>query len=754
MDLLTILVPLGLLALLSLLVWLIIYIIKPNYIQKEISSTHVWRLSLKYKKRRIPINKLRNILIILCQVLILTICAIILAQPFVAGGEAPEQEDFVAIVSSSASMRAETDGMTRFERAINLLINDIESISGDGFVSIIIADNNPYFLAERVAGNQREEVINNLRELIFDEETFVSFGVSNIDAAIALSENIFIDNQNAQVYLYTDVWFGYVPHNIIHRCVRDDYDWNVGITDARAELIDGWYNFEVDLALHGRHQRVTLDVILQGANSSGREEAGTVVRFSVDVPLEDGVPLVVRITSRRQGIGGGQQTEDVFYHHLEGQDMVFSFQIATFSLLIDGVPVNDSLSYDNIFVIYGGQQQILRIQYASQLPNIFVQSILANLRNYHRHLWDIRISFIDTRTNTSPPATEGYDLYIFEDRYHRGLLLQPSIMPNRLPADGVSFLINPNRAPIGAGFNVMGQEVLFHPEGGYDPHHGDPRLEMQPVIQNITDHILLAHMDVSTIGVSRYRRLAFTNPLYETLIRHDRGANSWPMLTVKNVEEAQVIVLSFSVHFSNFVHRIEWSQFWLNMFRHYFPPTVLSSCGNCAWGTCLNCNTISNNAFGAWENIRINSRSDRLHLVSAAQSAGNLFELNDQDFLYTHWDERIDERERRDGVFFNEMSVGERGIYRFSIFPNEITINIPGVYRLVQTTFFEREIIDYIFVTIPASESNIFRFEEAVGRPAVVSQGESNLRDLLLYIAAVLLGLIVLERWLASRDKI
>ena len=64
-----ILTPLGLLGLLGILVLILIYIIKPNYQQKYISSTYVWKLSLKYKKKRIPTSRLRDLLLILCQIL-------------------------------------------------------------------------------------------------------------------------------------------------------------------------------------------------------------------------------------------------------------------------------------------------------------------------------------------------------------------------------------------------------------------------------------------------------------------------------------------------------------------------------------------------------------------------------------------------------------------------------------------------------------------------------------------------------------
>ena len=77
----TLLIPLGLLGLLGVVALIIIYIIKPNYQQKAVSSTFIWKMSLKYKKRKLPTSTLRNLLLILCQVLILTTCAFILSKP-------------------------------------------------------------------------------------------------------------------------------------------------------------------------------------------------------------------------------------------------------------------------------------------------------------------------------------------------------------------------------------------------------------------------------------------------------------------------------------------------------------------------------------------------------------------------------------------------------------------------------------------------------------------------------------------------
>lgn len=104
------LTPLGLLGLLGIAVLILIYVIKPNYQQKTVSSTFVWKLSLKYKKKRVQINKLRNVLLILCQVLVLTACALILAEPNRVVKAETDPSEVIAIIDSSASMRAQKTG--------------------------------------------------------------------------------------------------------------------------------------------------------------------------------------------------------------------------------------------------------------------------------------------------------------------------------------------------------------------------------------------------------------------------------------------------------------------------------------------------------------------------------------------------------------------------------------------------------------------------------------------------------------------
>ena len=115
--------PLGLLGLLSIIGLILIYIIKPNLQQKFLSSTYIWRVMLKKRKRKVPIQPIRNIIIFLCQALALTMLALILAEPkLFTEGFVNDDTERIVIIDASANMRAKFAGdensPTRFERAV------------------------------------------------------------------------------------------------------------------------------------------------------------------------------------------------------------------------------------------------------------------------------------------------------------------------------------------------------------------------------------------------------------------------------------------------------------------------------------------------------------------------------------------------------------------------------------------------------------------------------------------------------------
>ncbi len=132
------LLPIGLIALISLVALIVIYLLRPNYQNKMISSTFVWKLSLKYKKKRIPISKLRNILILLCQIFILSIAAFIISKPVTIIEKQKKDAETIIVIDASSSMLAKNDGSTRFERAKTKIkeLSD-EVFEKNGVVSLI-----------------------------------------------------------------------------------------------------------------------------------------------------------------------------------------------------------------------------------------------------------------------------------------------------------------------------------------------------------------------------------------------------------------------------------------------------------------------------------------------------------------------------------------------------------------------------------------------------------------------------------------
>lgn len=340
------LTPLGLLGLLGIAVLILIYVIKPNYQQKTVSSTFVWKLSLKYKKKRVQINKLRNVLLILCQVLVLTACALILAEPNRVVKAETDPSEVIAIIDSSASMRAQKDGESRFERAVKKSLSLSEEVfSNGGLFSVILADENPSFLLNRISAAEEDKVSAALEELL--EEDACTYGASNMDAAIKLSENILNENPKAQIYLYTDTTYSYVPSTVNLVSVSETGEWNVGILNARAEMEDNYYAFYVDLACYGQDIDVKLTVSVSGPNTSSSTENVKPTEFETIVKCSKDKTKTVIFKNENEV---GKDTENTVYVPIPDQKRIYSYQsvhiyvsdseTATSSL-------NDSFSEDN-----------------------------------------------------------------------------------------------------------------------------------------------------------------------------------------------------------------------------------------------------------------------------------------------------------------------------------------------------------------------------------------------------------------------
>ncbi len=551
------LVPLGLIALLTIPVLILIYLLKPNYQVKHVSSTYVWQLSLKYRKRRIPINRLRNILIFLCQILILTAIALIIARPAMVYDVNNDRSDVIAIIDSSASMYAESpdadtgEMTTRFRRAVKDVMELSESVLSDGgAMTVILADETPEYLGTRVDRRNASTLMDSLQAFYDDEAdsetgedtTKCSYGTADIDRAVGMCEEILAENPAAKIYLYTDTTYNYVPDTIEVVSVMGEGEWNAAILNAEAELDNGYYMLTVEVACYGGGaggMALTFDVNVQvmGANSNLTSQ-GTVMNFKKSVDCSDGKPLTVIF--RR---GGGEDMEGFVYLDLEDGGYEFtSYQ--SISITIDQ---QDSFHDDNSYQIYGGRKPIVNIlytttYYTTTYPNPFVTSALDVLSQNFSNVWDFRIREIQRTSVFAPFVTEGYDLYIFEHQ-----------MPDRLPTDGVVLLFDPDKAPAGSGFTLVG--IQTPPTAMY--------------LSGVEEHPILQNIIPGNISVTRYSLLAYDES-YKVLLSCDTN----PLLLVRNEGRVKTLVMPFSVHYSNITVLPEWYIFLHNTVKFFIPGTV------------------------------------------------------------------------------------------------------------------------------------------------------------------------------------
>ena len=506
------LTPIGLLGLIGLIILIIIYLIKPNYQNKIISSTFIWRLSLKYKKKKIPISKLRNILLFLCQVLAITVGSLILAQPFIDNSVAVTTEK-VIIIDASGSMMASVGGQTRFERAVEEVRAEAEEMLEEGGkVSIILASTTSSYLVQQ--SNVRGDIMAALDTLVDPAKgSACTYGNGDIAGAIKLAEEVTATIPDVAVVLYTDMEY-IDPGKVTVKSVRDISDWNAAILDVRAVLDENRYRFEIDVACYGKNADIAVYCTVAGINETSDD-----LELQADVRCVDG------------------EVATLIFSIEEEEDLK---SLYSYNHLYVHIEENDTLDTDNSFYLYGGEKLPLRIQYCSSAPNNYFTAAMMVIRDQLRNRWDV--DFVEVKQEEIP-ETEGFDIYIYEHT-----------MPASLPDDGVVLLVNPDEVPAGAGFRLGSTNNL---------HHNEQTLlagDEHPVLHNLKPELITVTQYTTITSYDGY-----TPVLY---------CNQDPVMIVKNEPEQKIAVLSFSLNYSNLPLMLEFPQMMYNLIEHYIPSTV------------------------------------------------------------------------------------------------------------------------------------------------------------------------------------
>lgn len=635
------LTPLGFLGLIGLIVLIIIYIIKPNYQQKVISSIFVWKLSLKYRKKKLPLNKLRNVLLFLCQVAVITATACILAQPFIQVDNSKSADDVILIIDASASMQAESNAKTRLDRAVDAAMSDaIEALNADKQVTVILASEKPTFLVQQAGKAKESLVIDALEKLQKEPQTLFTYGSADVKGAIELAEQITMYSKQAKVTLYTDT--NYLnAGNVAVRNMAQETEWNAAILDVRAILVEGHYRVEVDVASYGADNRIIVECEIANFND---EEKPRVFEKEVYCSGDEITTLVI-----------GHVSEDMTESEIEQIDV--QLDITTFDNISATISVYDALEYDNDFCLYGGNKPVLKVLYYSTMPNAYWATSLLVLEDILMDEWDLQIKEV---TDGDAPV-EGYDIYIYEHS-----------APSTVPTDGIVIYSDPKNLPASVGVR-LGSQI---------------NLNGELFMNFVEDHPIAHKMNPERVSVTRMTGIASSDG-YTTLL----GYNENPLIMVKDDVDQKIIVMPFSLHYSNIALMPEFPLLMKNVVGYFFPVTL------------------EEYVYEVNQTVTLNARGDILDVT------GPDVELP------------------------------------LETFPYDLKVVQPGTYTLVQTAMSGDLVIENFFVKIPAAESNIHMTESTLTNPFFFEETESLDIDLLFYFALAVVVLLFAEWWLKSHEQ-
>lgn len=530
------LLPLGFLSLLGIGVLILIYIIKPTYQKRLISSSYAWQKVLK-RKKELPIDKFSNLILFICQALILAACAMIFAQPNLMSPEMLDSTvERICIVDASASMRAhnagDQEGITRFERALDevrMALNDV-IMKENGLVSVVIADDDPYFLADRADRSTYSDVVNALNGLT------CSNGHADMQKALDLVGERSL-NSSAEIVIYSATEYGDMGDAVTTVNLSDiENEWNISVLGCDVVTEGNEFVFNISLGAYGNvsvKKNMTVDI--KGADLRTGELRNLP---TLTIPVEFKVNSESAGYEQKQTVSVCASDESIKGGRI---DYIFtSFQEA--EIRIDDL--NDSISDDDSMTVYGGVKDAINIQYCSSETTVFYYLGYAIIRNGLRNLRDINFDQLEVNER---PTLEGYDIYIFEHT------IPDNVIAFGLPTDGVIFLVDPDKDVEGMGIK-FGDKVSFK--------------TIQP-LKSGKKHPLTNYMVPSRNGVTAYTKVIEYDDDYVPLLYCGED----PVLLVKDTPSFKTVVMPFSLNMSDIISW-DFETLLYNMITYFFPLTV------------------------------------------------------------------------------------------------------------------------------------------------------------------------------------
>ena len=370
--------PAGLWLLLLIPVLIIIYIIRARYEERSVSSTFIWKLSMRFMKKKLPFRQIRQLLLFTCQLLMIVAVSILVSQPAIVskgGGK-----EYILIIDGSASMNTEhEDGTTRFHRAIEQIEEMIPKADyGTPFTIILAADDAGYLVERSQSETEIKLALKNAK---------CGYGDGSLEDALRLAQLICDKNAVTDVILFSDCEYKTAENIEIVNLAKQE--WNLSFSSLSYAKSEEDYVFTVKAY-------------------SQNEDAEFAVALSVDGKIIDVQNQFCKANSELTFTFTAEKLKD--------------FKVATVY-----TDAKDALEADNTYSVCKKKSVPINVLLVSESP-FYLESALKVMGNCK----------VEKVSSLDQASLSGYGLYIFDRCMPETLPTDGSVWlfaPETLPTD-------------------------------------------------------------------------------------------------------------------------------------------------------------------------------------------------------------------------------------------------------------------------------------------------------------------------------
>lgn len=350
--------PAGLWALLGVAVLLLVYLLRPKYEQRTLTSTWLWKLSERFRKKQLPVQRAKKLLVFLMQLLMIVLGAMLIAQPRLA--LKGTGKDYVAIIDASASMRmVDGEGQTRFDRARELILQDVAALDAGSAMTVISAD------AQAVTLIERTQVFGEVEYAL--RQAAPGWSAGDLDGALALAQEVLWARPKAEVVLYTDKAYA-ETENLSVVTLESAGEWNAAVTAMTGRVSPNGTTFESTIVSYGQDTNLTAALYVDGAL-----QAAQPVACVADQP----------------------------------QTVAWQTNLKAYTRARVVITARDALAEDNEFWLTNQPARSINVMLLSAEP-FYLESVLSAFPT-------VKLDVFTDEDDEDDVPLSGYDIYIFDD---------------------------------------------------------------------------------------------------------------------------------------------------------------------------------------------------------------------------------------------------------------------------------------------------------------------------------------------------